>query len=217
MTKALFRTFPYLALILLLFFINCGQTPEDVQPNPEDVQKELRELGINYNETSFLETVEKGDNVATRLFLKGGMNPNTTTDLGLSALMVAAQNGHLVVMETLLAGGADIAYRTDNGETLLQRAATTGQTRVVKYLVDQHHTDANAADNDGYTPLMSAALWGYLNTVKALLERGADPKLKTKKGGTALDRALQYKKLVDLGLKDDGRESGVDELIELLK
>ena len=197
-------------MVPLIFLANCGR-------NPEDVQRELKELGINYNEESFLETVKRGDGFATRLFLEAGMNPNITTEPGLSALMLAAQNGHVAVMETHLAGGADIAYRTDNGASVLARAAVTGQTRVVEYLVDQHHVDTNLADADGYTPLFGAAVRGYLNTVKALLERGADAKFRNKDGETALDSALLFKDSVDLGLISDSREYGVDELIELLQ
>lgn len=206
----MFKGFRCLVLVQLIFLANCGK-------NPEDVQRELKELGINYNEASFLETVEEGDSVATRLFLEAGMNPNIKTEPGLSALMVAAQNGHVAVMENLLAGGADIAYRTNFGDSVLKRAATTGQTRVVEYLLDQHRVDINLADEDGNTPLSIAALRGYLNTVKALLERGADAKLSNKNGETALDDALRFKELVDLGLINDAREYRVDELIELLQ
>lgn len=54
-------------------------------------------------------------------------------------------------------------------------------------------TDVNAIDNRGGTALMYAVMNGRLEMVRVLLENGANPNLKTKKGFNATDFAAQNK------------------------
>ena len=49
--------------------------------------------------------------------------------------------------------------------------------------------DPNGTESDGATPLMMAAGYGYTNIVKLLLTRGANPRIATSNGITALDLA----------------------------
>jgi len=56
-----------------------------------------------------------------------------------------------------------------------------------------HKANVNKQDKEGYTPLMRAAFNSHDEIVKLLLAKGADPKLKEKKGKTALDLAEENK------------------------
>jgi len=47
----------------------------------------------------------------------------------------------------------------------------------------------NVRDEDGYTPLHNAALWGHVDVVRLLLEHGADPSIRNRGGKTPLDVA----------------------------
>ena len=49
--------------------------------------------------------------------------------------------------------------------------------------------DINKQDNNGWTPLMNAAINGRIEVVRELLKRGAKEDLKAKDGKTAYDRA----------------------------
>ena len=49
--------------------------------------------------------------------------------------------------------------------------------------------NANTQDSDGWTPLMYAADYGYLEIAKSLVEKGADVKVHDKDGLTAAAEA----------------------------
>ncbi|MNR23243.1 Ankyrin repeats (3 copies) [compost metagenome] len=72
---------------------------------------------------------------------------------------------------------------------------------MVKYLVD-HAAYIDAESPNGTTPLMMAARGGHIDTVKLLLDEGADLRLKNQQSMTAIDFAEQYnqKEIAD-GLK----------------
>src|SRR5258708_6495279 len=90
------------------------QTAED----EESARKQLEKRGIQYNEDTFLDCVEKGDSDTTKLFLVAGMNPNAKSKAGQTALMLAAF-GHLDTVKALLNKGADVNAKDDFGETAL--------------------------------------------------------------------------------------------------
>ena len=47
----------------------------------------------------------------------------------------------------------------------------------------------NVQNGDGFTPLHVAAMWGREESVRELLERGADPEISDDEGMTPLDYA----------------------------
>jgi ankyrin repeat protein len=108
-----------------------------------------------------------------------------------SALMLAALKGDLTLCTTLIAKDADI---NKPGWTPLHYAATNGHVPVIQLLLDQY-AYIDAASPNGSTPLMMAAMYGTSSAVKQLLEAGADPSIKNDKGLSALDFALQAKKV----------------------
>ncbi|KAM6524458.1 hypothetical protein FSOLCH5_005060 [Fusarium solani] len=73
--------------------------------------------------------------------------------------------------------GAEVESNTliieTSGKTALHLAACESSPDMVELLLSRG-ADANAADLDGCTPLMEAALWGRLENVELLLKHGAD-------------------------------------------
>ncbi len=59
-------------------------------------------------------------------------------------------------------------------------------------LLFQYGASVHATDNEGNTPLHSAAKWKNNDYINALIERGANPLLKNKAFKTPLDIALEY-------------------------
>ncbi|CAN0892816.1 ANK1 [Linum grandiflorum] len=68
----------------------------------------------------------------------------------------------------------------------LHFAAREGKTEICKFLVDELKLDVDTKDEDGETPLLHAARQGHTDTVKYLLEHGANPCIPSDMGVTAL-------------------------------
>lgn len=85
-----------------------------------------------------------------------GASVDQSDGTGRTALMAAAAQGHLGVMELLLSKGADVK-RTDNeGSSPLAWACVRGQRHAVTALLDRGAA-LNAVDNNGRTALDLAA------------------------------------------------------------
>jgi ankyrin repeat protein len=84
-----------------------------------------------------------------------------------------------------LAAGADINGVTERGQTaLLLALGPHGSNDAAAYLVTRG-ADVNLADNGGNTPLMSAAMWVSLPSVRLLLDHGARVNAQAADGATA--------------------------------
>ena len=115
---------------------------------------------------------------------------------GITALIYAAQNGHLEVCKLLLDKGASVHAKVnkkgedalcskdsecpDNSEmeygaTALMYAAYKGRKEVCTLLLDRG-AKVDMADEDGWTALMIVAWEGYKEICELLIERGADLK-----------------------------------------
>jgi uncharacterized protein len=110
---------------------------------------------------------------------------------GHSDLMRAALDGDTTAALKLLAGGADVNAKDNEGRTALMFALINAHNNTVKELIE-HGADVNAADNDGETALMMAATTGDMESVRTLLNKGADLSARNfRSGATALGLARQ--------------------------
>lgn len=107
-----------------------------------------------------------------------------------SPLMLAALKGYLELCKKLIARDADV---NKTGWTPLHYAATGGHVSILTLLLD-NHAYVDAASPNGSTPLMMAARYGTIDTVKVLLAAGADPRLKNALGLSAIDFAREVQR-----------------------
>eukprot|EP01044_Picomonas_judraskeda_P003017 COSAG03_NODE_236_length_10176_cov_27.595217_2_plen_262_part_00 len=102
-----------------------------------------------------------------------------------SALRTAAQSGHKVVVEALLARGADVDDANGDGDTALKLAAVRGHQGIVGVLL-AGGAAVNARDSGGVTPLMWAAYNGHAQVCSQLLAGGAAVNARNNERQTAL-------------------------------
>jgi len=128
------------------------------------------------------------------------LNELVSAQGGLTPLHFAARDGHLDSVKALIKSGADLNQVTAGDKTSpLLIATLNGQFDVAKYLLD-NGADPRLASDNGVTPLYAAincewapkALYPqpraylqqkttYLDLMKALLDKGADPNVRLKK------------------------------------
>jgi ankyrin repeat protein len=92
----------------------------------------------------------------------------------------------------LLARGAQLNKKDEEGGTALTRAVDRGDLAVVEALLKAGAEGLNAQNTDGETLLMRALREDRMDLAKSLLSHGADPKLVDSLGDTAL--ILAYEK-----------------------
>ena len=87
-------------------------------------------------------------------------------------LFIAASIGILGIVQTLLESGHDANERCALG-TALETAATQGHDTVLRFLLE-NGADPNLLGRDNDPPLQAAARFGTVESVKALIDSGAD-------------------------------------------
>lgn len=112
---------------------------------------------------------------------------------GWTALHLAAHFSVEDAARLLLESGADANARSHNEmDNLPLHAACAGTPApaLLALLLDAS-TDVNARQHGGFTPLHEVAQNGALGPARFLLERGADPSIRTDEDKTARDLALE--------------------------
>ncbi|OWK01410.1 ANKRD6 [Cervus elaphus hippelaphus] len=109
---------------------------------------------------------------------------------GRTPLHLAANKGHLSVVQILLKAGCDLDVQDDGDQTALHRATVVGNTEVIAALI-QEGCALDRQDKDGNTALHEASWHGFSQSAKLLVKAGANVLAKNKAGNTALHLACQ--------------------------
>lgn len=132
---------------------------------------------------------------------------DVTDEIGVTALIRAAERGDSYMVSSLLLMGADVnkkAFAT--GETAILNAVENNHIKVVEQLLE-NGADVNCADHYGKTPLLSAVSSKNVVMTKRLLKAGADYNKANNYGQTPLMRAVLSG---DMGLITVLAENGAD-------
>ena len=133
-----------------------------------DADGSRNELSRVLSKETGLNTLNENDREIFAAFLKSGADDLTDT------------------VRALLAGGANVDARDDDGTTPLHLAATSGDAAAIRALLTGG-ANVNARDKDGFTSLHGVAVWGdSAAAVRALLAGGANVNARSKDGFTPL-------------------------------
>ncbi len=134
---------------------------------------------------------EAGDLETVRSLLEDGSHVNERDTEHVTPLIYASGRGRIEVAKLLIKYGADVNARDRNGWTALQAASRYGHADVVCLLLN-HSADVNAMQQDQWTALHLALMSGTsFETVKALLEKGADVHVRDDIGRTPFHLATR--------------------------
>ena len=179
----------------------------DIHHKSEDNHWTLLHYAAKYNHAHLID-----------FLIESGIDVDSRSRNGWSALATASDNGDIETVEKLLNHKADIELPTINNKTTpLMAAAVNGHTKVVNRLI-KAGADFERKNIDGHNPLWLAANKSHTKTVKALLnidtdhnqvffdasskgkfelvrtliKSGIDVSARTKKGSTAMHLAARY-------------------------
>ncbi|KAM5350192.1 hypothetical protein ACJ41O_006697 [Fusarium nematophilum] len=126
------------------------------------------------------------------LLLDHNASINAVDHNGRSPLSHAAENSSLDAFKLLLRRGADASTADKKGRTVVHFAS--GRQDAAKFLayLDELDVGLDRVDDDGYTPFLRAVRSERVDLAEHLLQRGADPLVRTASGLTALQLTASY-------------------------
>jgi ankyrin repeat protein len=150
----------------------------------------LERSGLRLSNQDFLNEVSKNNEEAVDLFVKAGVDLNAMNEKGQTAIMLAAEKGHVRMLQTLAQLNAPTLNHADkSGNTALMAAARQGQEDIVHALVESGAgVNYTVPANDGAASALQAALDTadvkdeHLRVIQYLLQKGADVKGRNKAG-----------------------------------
>jgi ankyrin repeat protein len=148
------------------------------------------------NEADEREQITEMPEVAiVKLLLDHNIGIETRDYDGSTPLILAASHGQIEIVQLLLNRGARVDARDNYGNTALTASAcacaqaTMRPTHDILGLLLDRNAKIDAQSNDGSTALMNAARGFELENTELLINRGANLRIKDKKGKTALQWA----------------------------
>ena len=153
---------------------------------PQTEAENTDNMNVTDVNNQLIEAAWANDLDAARRLIEQGADVNAQDGTRQSAYLIATSEGYAELLELTLENGADVGSLDGFNGTGLIRAAERGHHEVVARLLE---TDimVNHVNNLGWTALHEAILLGdgserYVETVRLLLDHGADPSLPTGDG-----------------------------------
>jgi palmitoyltransferase len=137
----------------------------------------------------------KGNMKIIILLIKNGANINLKNNTGLNVLHLCAQGNKPTQLYYFSQKfNMNLSIKDNQGNMPLHWACFFNSDKVLNFLLCYEEININSQNNEGLTPLHLSIVSNNLNAIKKLLIKGADIKLKNKKGENALDIAFRKDK-----------------------
>ncbi len=156
------------------------------------VRSELKRRGVSISQEQLVDFAAAGDLEVVDLLIQAEVEVNGRDPYGTTALMAAAEAGHLEVAKFLIDKGADPNRGAPGSwETPLMLATVQGRDNMVQYLIDAGAAVGFQDEDSGVTPLMMAAVEGHQEIAAKLISAGAEVGVADATGWTALHHAVR--------------------------
>ena len=170
--------------------VNCQEEYDDDDDDDDDDKKDdaTKDNEGNYGDTPLFYAMEGGKLDAAMYLINHGADIKAIGD-GRETLLHCAAMQDLGLVKYLVEHGLDVNAKNKAGVTPLHHAICRNRLDIAAYLLEHGADIQMAAANE--TPLaVCASLFGTVETMKFLVERGVDFKAQTKKGFTAMHAAV---------------------------
>ncbi|WP_407701984.1 ankyrin repeat domain-containing protein [Viridibacillus soli] len=155
--------------------------------------------------TALMIATYNNDLKIAKMLIEAGADVNIQDNIQNSPFLYAGAEGYLDIVKLTSKAGADSKITNRYGGIALIPASEHGYVDVVKWLLTETNSDVNHINNLGWTALIEAIILGdggkqQQETVRILLEHGANPNLADKDGVTPLEHAekLGFKEIETL-------------------
>jgi len=178
---------------------------EETQQREDELDWKEREDGSRYRFHHYCYAGDEPGQV--KMLIQDKLAPLTAvTDLGRTPLHYAVMGGHSLIVDLLLAGGADPCAIDNRGLTTLHMASTKGYSVILRALLAAGATSVinKQAAQLKESPLMMACAGGHLEAVKVLREFKANIGLWSVTAENVVDvaRRFGHQHIVEFLLKD---------------
>lgn len=143
----------------------------------EDNNEEFRQFPLGTRSTVLMFAAALGDSRLLETLLKNGADPNKRDPRGNTALMIAARNGHLNIVRTLIHHPrTQVNLKNCKGKSALFYAAAQGRLDVFSLLLvfGGEMLDRERPSDWDKHPLLVAANNGHYGICKRIIETGMD-------------------------------------------
>ncbi|PAA80292.1 hypothetical protein BOX15_Mlig034192g1 [Macrostomum lignano] len=117
-------------------------------------------------------------------------NLNKQTEDGITALIIASEQGHEIMIDSLIKARADVNLQQNQGGSPLHIASQNGHHKVIESLI-KAEADVNLQDIEGSSPLYIASQKGHHKVIESLIKAQADVNLQQNQGCSPLYIATQ--------------------------
>ena len=173
-----------------------------VEAKDFDAVRELLEESVDINaqdeqgRTAVMNATYANDVDMVKLLVDAGADVDIQDDMLNNPFLYAGAEGYLDILKLMIAAGADPTITNRYGGVALIPASEHGYIEVVEELLTHTKTDVNHVNNLGWTALLEAIILNdgsekQQQTIRLLIEHGADVSLADKDGVTPLAHARE--------------------------